>query len=174
VVQVVESDPSWPEQFRRTRTQLVGCLGELAISVDHIGSTSVPGLAAKPTIDVLVVVDETAEVLDRLDPLAALGFQYRPEAWPDPRHHLFFRRVVDGRRTDHLHVVPVDSDEIGDYLTLRDYLRRHPGEADDYEQHKRRLVADTGGERDAYVERKAVYVDDLLTRARSWDASGNR
>lgn len=174
MVQVVGPDPTWPEQFRLVREHLLGCLGAAAVSIEHIGSTSVPGLAAKPTIDVLVVVDDTDEVLARSGPLAALGFEYRPDAWPDPRRHLFLRRVVDGRRTHHLHVVPVGSPEIDDYLTLRDYLRTHPAEASAYQDHKHQLVADTGGERDAYVERKAAYVDDLLTRARAWGAAADR
>ena len=174
VVQVVDADPTWPEQFRVVRDQLLDRLGPAALEVEHIGSTSVPGLAAKPTIDVLVVVADTVEVLDRLDELGEVGFEYRPEAWPDPRRHLFLRRVVDGRRTHHLHVVPSDSHEIGDYLTLRDYLRQHPDEAAAYQRHKRHLVAATGGERDAYVHRKAHYVEDLLARARSWGADGNR
>ena len=136
MVQVVGPDPTWPEQFRLVREHLLGCLGAAAVSIEHIGSTSVPGLAAKPTIDVLVVVDDTDEVLARSGPLAALGFEYRPDAWPDPRRHLFLRRVVDGRRTHHLHVVPVGSPEIDDYLTLRDYLRTHPAEASAYRDHK--------------------------------------
>lgn len=174
MVEVIEYDPAWPGAFEVVRDQLVDRLGDAAISIHHIGSTSVPGMAAKPTIDVLVVVPDTAAVLDRLDVLAELGLEYRPDAWPDPRRHLFLRRVVDGRRTHHLHVVPEGSAEIDDYLTLREFLRRNPDEAAAYQRHKFELVADTGGERDAYVDRKALYVDDLLVRARAWSISVGR
>lgn len=174
VVQVVDADPTWPARFAEARDQLRECLGPAALEIHHIGSTSVPGLAAKPTIDVLVVVADTTDVLDQLDRLSEAGFEHRPDAWPDPSRHLFLRRVVHGRRTHHVHVVPTDSHEIDDYLTLRDYLRCHPDEAAAYQQHKLELVAETGGERDAYVDRKEHYVEPLLVRARAWDAERTR
>jgi len=165
---VVAADARWPQQFAEMRALLLDVLGSHAVSVEHIGSTAVPGLAAKPTIDVLVVVADTATVLEREAMLGELGFEHRPDAWPDPNRHVFLRRVVDGRRTHHLHVVPDGSHEIDDYLAIRDYLRTHPDEAAAYEGHKMALLQAHHGDRAAYVEAKPAYVEALLTRATTW------
>jgi GrpB-like predicted nucleotidyltransferase (UPF0157 family) len=165
-LELSEPDAEWPEQFEAVRRDLVTTLGSAAMRIEHIGSTAVPGLFAKPTIDVLLVVADTDDVLDRLDSLASLGFEHRPEAWPDPERHVFLRRVVDGRRTHHLHVVPADSFEIADYLLLRDHLRAHPEEVEAYAAHKRRLATEVSGDRAGYVAAKPAYVEELLTRAR--------
>lgn len=118
-LELVASDPRWTTQFDAVSAALSDALGARALRIEHIGSTAVPGLIAKPTIDVLLVVADTTEVLDRVGLLASLGFEYRPDNWPDPTLHLFFQRVIIGRRTHHLHVVPSDSTEIDDYLSIR-------------------------------------------------------
>lgn len=161
-------DPGWAAQFEAARVELDAILGPVALRICHIGSTSVPGLVAKPTIDILVVVDDTGDLLGRVDALAAAGFEHRPAAWPDPTRHVFLRRVVAGRRTHHVHVVPTGSPEIDDYLALRDYLRAHPHEAEAYGAHKTALDGEVGGDRAAYVAAKPAYVESLLDRARAW------
>lgn len=168
VLELSEPDPAWAHGFEAVKSELVEVLGPAALRVEHIGSTAVPGLLAKPTIDVLLVVESTDVVLRRLDAVSALGFAYRPEARPDPTRHLFLKREVDGRRTHHLHVVPVDSHEVDDYLAIRDFLRSHPHEVDAYATLKRDLQAIHGGDRAAYVAAKPEFVEELLVRARRW------
>jgi len=99
-MELSEPDSSWAEQFESIRSEVLDVLGALARSIEHIGSTAVPGLLAKPTIDVLVVVDDTDDVLRRIEALAALGFVYRPEAWPVPD------RCHDGDRTAYVAAKP--------------------------------------------------------------------
>lgn len=164
---LVDSDPGWPEQFAEARKELLLMLGDYVRRIEHIGSTAVPGLLAKPVIDILLVVDETEVVLDRRPELAAVGYTLEPDAWPDPRAHLFFRGEAGGRRTRHLHVVPAGSSEIDDYLAVREHLRNHLGEIDAYAAHKAELAAMTGGDRDRYVATKPAYVEALLGRSRS-------
>ena len=161
-------DPQWPAQFEAARRDLLAALGPVAMRIEHIGSTAVPDLVAKPTIDILLVVADTTDVLDRLDSLASIGFEHRPTAWPDPARHVFLRRVVGDRRTHHLHVVPAGSYEIADYLWLRDYLRTHPDEVEAYAAHKRHLAKEARGDRASYVAAKPAYVEELLVRARRW------
>ena len=167
-LELSEPDPRWPAQFEAARHDLRSVLGARAMRIEHIGSTAVPDLFAKPTIDVLVVVADTTVVLGELDSLASIGFEHRPDAWPDPSSHVFFRRVVGGRRTHHLHVVPDGSYEIDDYLLLRDFLRAHADEVKAYAAHKRALVERVKGDRAGYVAAKPAYVEELLVRARRW------
>jgi len=167
-LELVPSDPRWPQQFTEVRAVLLDVFGDDALRVEHIGSTAVPGLLAKPTIDVLVVVADTDAALDRVPLLAEHGFDHRPSAWPDPARHVFFQRVIDGRRTHHLHVVPDGSHEIDDYLAIRDYLRAHPAEVDAYGTQKLSLLRAHDGDRAAYVAAKPAFVEQLLARATSW------
>src|SRR5688572_23621274 len=104
-VEVVPSSDAWPAQFEQERAALRAALGDAAVSIEHIGSTAVPGLAAKPTIDILVVVDAVEEFLARLSGVEALGYDYRANnTFIGSESHLFLRKVVDGKRTHHLHV----------------------------------------------------------------------
>ena len=164
-------DPAWPEQFEASRGELLAVVGDIQPRIEHVGSTAVPNLVAKPTIDILLVVKDTTAVLRRGDALASIGFELRPDAWPDPASHLFFRRVVDGRRTHHLHVVPDGSHEITDYLRLRDFLRANPDEAAAYGTLKRVLAEEVNGDRARYVAAKPAYVEEMLVRAHQWSST---
>ncbi len=141
---------------------MLDALGLFA-SVEHIGSTSVPGLAAKPTIDILAVADDLDAVLARGVP----GYDHRPGSFPDDDRHLFFRKVRDGKRLCHLHVVHQSSPEIDDYRLFRDFLRANPDVAARYADLKRELAARFADRRQAYVEAKQRQVDVLMIEARA-------
>lgn len=166
-VRVVPYDPSWPAAFESVRSELADVVPE-ALSIDHVGSTSVPGLAAKPTVDVLLVVDDLAVVLARLDELAGIGFEHRPGSFAPGRRHLFYRRVVDGEPTHHLHVLPETSPEPDEYRLFRDFLRADPEAAARYAAAKLDLADRFGDERARYVHAKEPVVEELLANARSW------
>jgi GrpB-like predicted nucleotidyltransferase (UPF0157 family) len=139
-----------------------------AHAIEHVGSTSVPGLAAKPTIDILVVVDEIGGVLDRRSALAELGYEYRPGSFADDNEHLFFRKVSGGRRTHHLHVLASSSPKPESYRLFRDYLIMNGDAAHRYEQAKRDLALRYANERGRYVTEKADVVSELLSEALRW------
>ncbi len=166
-VRLVPYDPSWPASFEAARGDLATVVLE-ALSIEHVGSTSVPGLASKPTVDVLLVVDEFALVLNRTSELAAIGFEYRPGSFAPERRHLFFRRIVGGDRTHHLHVLPSDSPEPDDYRLFRDYLRANPDAAERYEAAKLDLSDRFARDRTSYVQAKEPIVEELLVTARTW------
>ena len=173
-VRVVPYDPSWPASFEAARSDLDAVVPE-ALTIEHVGSTSVPGLASKPTVDVLLVVDDLAVVLDRIAELAAIGFEYRPGAFAPERRHLFFRRIVGGERTHHLHVLASDSPEPDDYRLFRDYLRANPDAAARYEAAKLDLADRFAQDRASYVQAKEPIVEELLIAARAWsDEAGRR
>lgn len=166
-VEVVPYSEAWPAQFERERHALQAAVGAAARSIEHIGSTAVPGLAAKPTIDILMVIDSVQDFIERLPAVEALGYEYRANnTFVGSDTHLFLRKVVDGRRTHHLHVLRSDSPEVDDYRLFRDELRSDPVLSFEYEQLKITLLRQHGSDRMGYVTEKAKWVDRLLVTLR--------
>lgn len=172
-VTVVAPDRRWPERFAQAAAVLRRVLPE-ALLVEHIGSTAVPGLVAKDTIDVLVVLDDLSIVRERAPALAVAGYDLRLGAHVTRDDHLFLRRVVDHHRTHHIHVLLPSSPEVGDYLLFRDYLRAHPDVAARYGAAKQELADAHGDDRTAYVLAKPAVVEPLLAAARAWAAATGR
>jgi GrpB-like predicted nucleotidyltransferase (UPF0157 family) len=166
MVEVVEYDPTWPEKFAQERASLAHVLPD-ALAIEHIGSTSVPGLCAKPTLDILIVVASIDSLLIHEPSLVALGYEQR-DSFTDDEQHAFFRKVVNGRRTHHLHVLTQDSPRPQEYVLLRDYLRVDASAAEEYAQVKRDLAVQYATRRDRYVAEKSEYVTALLSKARHW------
>jgi len=163
-VDVVPYSPAWPALFEQERVALQAAAGQTALSVEHIGSTAVPGLSAKPTIDILLVTGSAGEFLTRLPRIQALGYDYRAgNTFVGSAGHLFLRKVRDGRRTHHLHVLAAGSPEIEEYRLFRDALRSDPGLALRYERVKLALAARYAADRARYVTEKAKWVSETLT-----------
>ncbi len=157
-VMLVEHDSEWPKRFEAVRGELTEALGEHAMRIEHIGSTAVPGLAAKPIIDVLVTVAEI-EAEDVYAPaIEALGYELRVR---EARHRLFRPPARDV----HIHVWPEGSDEAGSYLLLRDRLRSSPADRDAYEALKRELATRDWPDLNYYAEAKGPFIAQLLDRA---------
>lgn len=170
MVGVVPYDPAWPHRFQRTRTQILQVLPHVVI--EHIGSTSVPGLSSKDTIDVAVGVDDVDSTLTPgvLAALARLGFEHRPESFAGNPDHAFLHRILAGHRTDHVHVIRLDSPTYTDRLVFRDYLRASPAVVAEYQRIKLELAANFADRRSQYVDRKAAIVDRMMHDARAWAA----
>ena len=166
MVEVVDYDPPWPTQFAQERESLAQAVPD-ALAIEHIGSTSVPGLCAKPTFDILVVVGSIDSFLAHEPSLIALGYEQR-DSFTEDEQHAFFRKVVDGRRTHHLHVLTQDSPRPAEYLLLRDYLRANASAAEEYAQVKWDLATEYATRRDRYVTVKSDYVTALMNKARAW------
>lgn len=172
-VAVVPFDRRWPERFALAAGTLRRILPE-ALLVEHIGSTAVPGLVAKDTIDVLVVIDDLRIVRERAPALAVAGFDLRLGAHVTRDDHLFLRRVVDHHRTHHVHVLLPSSPEVSDYLVFRDYLRSHPDVASAYGEAKTRLATEHAADRMAYVLAKPAVLEPLMVDARAWAVATGR
>ncbi len=158
-VQIVRYDPRWPRDFAALRDLLAAHLGPLAVCIEHVGSTSVPGLAAKPVIDLDVVIavpDDLGAVAERLHPLG-----YRPEGdLGVPGREAF--TTPPGARPHHLYVCPADSPELARHLAFRDALRADPDTARRYGELKQDLAGRLGTDRRAYTEGKAAFVQRVL------------
>jgi GrpB-like predicted nucleotidyltransferase (UPF0157 family) len=130
-VDITPYDPAWPDAVAAERARLAAIFGPSATMIEHIGSTAVPGLPAKPTIDIALGFDDLADFRRRREQTRHFGYEYRPAA-PFPDGHPFFRKVSNGERTHHLHVYRLPSADLDRCLALRDYLRRNPEAARRY------------------------------------------
>lgn len=153
-------NPLWPHEFARVRDELAAALPAWIISIDHVGSTSVPGLHAKPIIDISVAVPDLKESLSLVPTLGRLGFVYRGEDDLPDRHYL--PRTVDGLRRHHLSLAEPDAWHRRNSLTFRDALRRDPELARRYGELKGRLAASAGTDRLAYLNGKTQFILDVL------------
>ena len=163
-VRVVAYDPAWPERFELERAALESAIGAWIYGgVHHVGSTSVPGLEAKPTIDILVGVRDLAASRACFAPLSALEYQYAP--YRVEEMHWFCKPDAQ-RRTHHLHLVPAGSRRFDEELAFRDSLRRDGALAADYAALKRGLAARFRDDREAYTRAKADFIGAALEHAR--------
>jgi GrpB-like predicted nucleotidyltransferase (UPF0157 family) len=177
-VAIASYDPRWPERFRQEREHLLACLpGDLIRRIEHFGSTAVPGLAAKPIVDILVEVTSLSETRLRIVPiLEAQGYDYfwRPTHGDDgpPFYAWFIKRDPrTGARTHHVHMVEAGFAEHWDRLLFRDYLISHPDAAWEYETLKRSLAAALPTDRVAYTRGKAEFIA-RVTEAATRDREG--
>jgi GrpB-like predicted nucleotidyltransferase (UPF0157 family) len=165
-VRIVDYDPAWPEMAAAEIARVEAALGDLAVRVDHVGSTAVPGMAAKPIVDLQASVAEIEPVAAYAEPLARLGYLFAPD--PDSPDFHFFGLPAERPRTFHLHVCAAGSEHERRHLAVRDHLRAHPEEAAAYAALKRELVARRPADRLAYIEGKDAYVAALEQRALDW------
>jgi GrpB-like predicted nucleotidyltransferase (UPF0157 family) len=165
VIRIADYDPAWPVRFAELGAKLRAALGEVALRIDHIGSTSVPGLAAKPVIDIQVSVARLEPVDPFREPLESLGYVYR--AGNPERTKRYFREPPGEPRT-HIHVRRAGSFSEQFPLLFRDYLRVDPEAAVEYAAVKRRLAAESPHDGQAYTDTKASFVWQIVHRADDW------
>jgi GrpB-like predicted nucleotidyltransferase (UPF0157 family) len=158
---LVEYDPGWPALYQREERRIRAILGDRVRRIDHFGSTSVPGLAAKPIIDISLAVPDSSDEPSYLPDLEAAGYVLRIRE-PDWHEHRLFK----GPDTDiNLHVFTVGSPEIDKQLRFRDHLRAHPEDRDLYLRTKRELAARRWQYTQHYADAKTQVIVDILARA---------
>jgi GrpB-like predicted nucleotidyltransferase (UPF0157 family) len=161
-VRVVAYDPGWPERFEQERIAIQAAIGDAVTGgIHHVGSTSVPGLAAKPVIDILAGVDDLESSRACFEPLTRLDYVYAPYR-RDEMH--WFCKPDPSRRTHHLHLVPTGSKRFRDELAFRDHLRSHPEDRDAYAELKRDLAVRFEHDREGYTAAKAAFIVGLIKR----------
>jgi GrpB-like predicted nucleotidyltransferase (UPF0157 family) len=160
-ITLVDYDPSWPRLFEREAARISGVLTSEALLLEHVGSTAVPGLAAKPRIDIILAVTDSSDEPSYVPPLEAAGYVLRIR---EPHWHE--HRVFKGPDTDvNLHVFSSGCTEIERMLRFRDHLRRDDRDRDLYEQTKRALARQTWKYTQNYADAKTQIVEEILTRA---------
>jgi len=172
-VDVVPYDPSWPAMFAAERAHLRACLpAHLVGRIEHFGSTAVPGLAAKPIIDILVEAADPGETRRVIAPiLEAQGYDYfwRPSFGDDqpPFYAWFIKRDAAGKRTHHIHMVEAHFAH-WDRLLFRDYLIGHPETARAYAELKERLAKEHRDDRVAYTRAKTEFIVEITRAAKDY------
>ncbi len=162
-------DPAWPALYAAERDRLWAAIGAWIADIQHVGSTSVPRLAAKPTIDIMVGVRSLADADAHCIPaIIALGYDYIYQYEADTPERRYFQKLsAAGQHTHHIHLVTIDSDWWARHLAFRDYLRAHPHTADAYAQLKYQLAA-TLDDRRAYTEAKTDFIRAVEKSAWVW------
>jgi len=166
-IEIVDYDPRWAFLFNEEAARLRAALDpSLIVGLEHFGSTAIPGLAAKPIIDILIAVRSLAAAQEPLvEVLRELDYVY----WADnpKKDRMFFVKGMppfDSKRSHHIHVTEPHG-EMWQRLTFRDYLRAHPQEAQTYERLKRRLAVEHQTDREAYTDAKSAYVESVMRKA---------
>jgi GrpB-like predicted nucleotidyltransferase (UPF0157 family) len=159
-IEIEEYDSAWPEEYERLKARVLNVLGDLVVRVEHVGSTAVPGLAAKSIIDLYAVVADLDRASERL---ATVG--YAPEGDLGVPGRLGFAWPPDEKR-HHLYLCTADHAGLERVVRFRDYMRANPDEVLAYGELKRELAAQHRNERDAYAEGKGPFIEAALERSR--------
>ncbi len=161
-VVIVKYDQQWVKTFRTLRDEIAPFLNGLIVGIEHVGSTAIRGVAAKPIIDMDVIVRSREDIPRVIEKLSTLGYRHLGdlgiagrEAFESPK----------GKPSHHLYVCNFDSRELRRHLAFRDYLRNHPDDALRYSELKKSLAGRYGNERDAYTEAKKDFVEKILRSA---------
>jgi NAD-dependent deacetylase len=164
-VTVVDYDPAWSKLYEEERERIREALSDVVVDIEHMGSTAVPGLAAKPVIDISVGLS-TLDLTDQhVQTMKQLGYDYLGELGLPGR--LYFRKGA-ATSTHHVHAVEWGGAHWSRHLAFRDYLRAHPEEAARYAEAKRKLAVEVDHDWYEYVERKNAFADELFARAWGW------
>lgn len=161
-IHLAEADPAWPQQFAQHAARICAALGGQAAAVEHVGSTSVPGLAAKPIIDILLLVSDPVDEDAYVPQLETAGYLLHAR---EPGWHQ--HRLLRGTEPPaNVHVFAIGSSEVERMLLFRDRLRAQPDERDLYERTKRELAARQWGYVQDYADAKSQVVEEIIARAR--------
>lgn len=161
-VSVVDYDPAWPQRFELLRERIASAIGDLAAAIEHVGSTAVPNLAAKPIIDIDVLLKSDSSLPAAIERLASLGYVHRGNLGVPEREALL---APPEDMPHHLYLCPPRSAEFRRHVAFRNFLRAHPEEARIYGHLKIELAERFREDRSAYVTAKSEIVNELTTRA---------
>lgn len=167
---LAEYTPEWPARYEREAAAIRAALGDRVLRVEHVGSTAVPGLAAKPIIDILVVVEDSANEAGYLAALERAGYRLRVRE-PEFHEHRMLRTP---ERDVHVHVYSAGSPEIGRHLRFRDWLRRSEADRHLYAETKRELATRQWKSMQYYAEAKTAVIAEILEREQAASPTGGR
>ena len=158
---IQDYDPRWPQLFEMLRSRIEGVILGMAAAIEHVGSTAVPGLAAKPIIDMDVLLISATDLPLVIVKLASIGYEHRGDLGVAGREAF---RTPPNDLPHHLYVCPSSSPEYKRHISFRDHLRTHPTDANSYASLKRELVQKVGDDREAYTKAKSMFVAEILRR----------
>ena len=157
-------DPKWPGVFEAERNSIVRAIGKHITSIEHIGSTSIPGMLAKPEIDILIGVTKIDSVSLWIKELGELGYPYYQRFEEIEPQRRYFRKSDGIIPLIHVHVYEETDKKYTERIVFRDYLRTHPEVAADYIKHKEMIIEKLGNDRPTYSDAKSIYVVDTMKK----------
>ncbi len=163
-VELVAYDPAWPRTFAAMRRRILDACGGIVVDVEHIGSTSVAGLAAKDVVDLMPGLQAFEDGAECVTAMESLGFSYRGEFGIPGRHYFNMDDPATGKRLHNCHMYAIGHDEWTAHLAFRDYLRAHDDWRDRYETVKRELAARHPEDIEAYADAKTEFVKEVVAR----------
>ena len=164
---LVDYDTRWPDRYLDEHTALRSVLAR-DVLIEHIGSTAIPGMRAKPVIDIMVLIGSIRDAPTYFGPLETLGYHYFPYSEDRTPERRWFCKPDLQNRTHHLHLVEAGTDTHRGHLAFRDFLRAHPDHAARYQSFKEALAATHPDDREAYTEGKGVFIREIEALARAW------
>jgi GrpB-like predicted nucleotidyltransferase (UPF0157 family) len=159
---IKEYDPKWLELFEVESAVLMDAIGHYVADIQHIGSTAVPGLAAKPVIDILIGLRRLLDAQDCILPIEGMEYEYFPEFENEFPERRYFRKSSNGKRTHQIHLVEINTDFWKRHLAFRDYLRSHPEIANEYATLKKELAKQFENDREGYTNAKSNFIENVL------------
>lgn len=166
-VVVVDYDPEWAILYEEEKRRILEVLGHIIVEIEHIGSTAVPNLGAKPIIDIIAAVSHLSDAEKCIEPLSSIDYEYVPEyeaSFPERRY--FHKGHPPKEQHYHLHMVEKRSDFWKRHLLFRDHLRAHPEVAQRYYRLKKELASKYDSNREAYTDAKTSFIESIVAEAR--------
>jgi GrpB-like predicted nucleotidyltransferase (UPF0157 family) len=157
----VPYDPLWADVFEKEHAHILNACGERIVKVEHIGSTSVPGLAAKPIIDIAVGLVRLRDAKNLIESLASIGYRF----YRINRYEIFFAKGPDACRTHYIHAVRYKGAKWQTDILIRNYLRTHPKDVARYSTLKRQLARQYADDRYTYTAKKDAYIKSIIAKA---------
>lgn len=159
---VLPYDEKWKQDFIDIRNELLEVLSGLVLSIEHVGSTSVPGLSAKPIIDIDVVIEDYSKFDEVVDALSNIGYWHKGDG-DIPQREVFDYEGKEHLRDHHLYVCPKDSSELNRHISFRDYLRSHPEAVAEYSRIKKEGAELFPHDIDSYIEHKSPFIEQIYS-----------
>ncbi|GAF65616.1 hypothetical protein BTS2_2514 [Bacillus sp. TS-2] len=163
-VYLMDYQSKWKEQFKFERDNILDAIGDKIAAIEHIGSTSIEGIKAKPIIDIMVGVEDLSTTENLISPLSEIEFEYIPK--PELTDRRFFRKGEWGKGTCHLHICEIQSTEWAEKLWFRNYLREHPKVAESYTLLKSELATKYKYDRSTYTQKKEPFIKNIIELAK--------
>jgi GrpB-like predicted nucleotidyltransferase (UPF0157 family) len=166
-VRLAPYEPEWARLYEAERARLQAAVGEHVLDIQHVGSTAIPGIVAKPILDIAAAVRSFEAAFVCIEPIVALGYEYYGENGIPRRHYFVRRDPVSGQTIIHLHMNELGGPDWENQILFRDYMLAHPGTAAQYTALKRDLAAQYPHDREAYTDAKAPFIEHVLRLART-------
>ena len=163
-VELFRYNPKWKQSFRREAKKIKKIFGKDALDIQHVGSTAIPGILAKPIVDIALIVQSLQKTKRRGKKLREIGYEIKKNDTKKGR--LFFTKGPEEKRTHYLHVGEVGSGYAEDMILFRDYLRKHKGAARTYSLLKEKLVRKYAGIRGIYTAKKEKLIKEMIGKAK--------